>query len=239
MIDIRNIPKERKIVLKLNEKDLFEELKKDIPQLATPVDLIFTDEVTLQLTSKYGNLIQVKGSNLLTLLSGATNGIVPSGQFGIQGLQIWEETDPIEFTLSVELHMKTSGFSDVVVPALALSKICLPSYKSGDSKKGISLIPPGPDLRTVLNLVGSSIGVTELFGSGKEKKSEAEGGGLLTIEIGKYLTIPNVVVTKVEPTFSNILDEDYKPVSCKLSITFRTVEVATTYMISQMIKQIG
>ena len=237
-MDIFNIPKERKVVLKLGESDLFEELKKDMPRLKTPVDLIFDDDVTLQFSSKYGNLINIKGSNLLTLLSGATNGLIPSGQFGIQGLQIWEETEPLDFQLTVELHMKKSGIDDVVLPALALSKVCLPSYKGGDNQKGMALIPPGPDLMDVLKLVGSSIGLDKLFSSGREKKASSQGGGILTVEIGRYLTIPNVIITKAEPTFSKTLDTDYAPVSCKMTISFRTTEVATTYMVSRLIDRL-
>jgi len=235
-MDIFNIPKERKVVLKLEEGDLFEQLQKSMPRLKTPVDLIFDDDVTLQFSSKYGNLINIKGSNLLTLLSGATNGLIPSGQFGIQGLQVWEETEPLEFQLTVELHMKRSGIDDVVIPALALSKVCLPSYKGGDdAQKGMSLIPPGPNMVDVLKMVGSAIGLKDLFPSGREKKESTQGGGILTVEIGRYLTIPNVIVTKVEPTFSKTLDTDYAPVSCKIAITFRTTEVATTRMVTGII----
>jgi len=239
MINITNIPEERKIKFLLDGTDVFEHLKKDMSNLVTPVNLIYTDDTTLELNSKFSNLLNIKGSNLLTLLSGATGGVVPSGQFGIQGIQVWEETDPIEFSLSVELHMgKNGGKTDVVIPALALSKLTLPSYKGGDNKKGMSLIPPGPDLKDVLKLVGSSIGINDLFGNGRDKKSANQGGGLLTVQIGKFLTISNIILTKVEPTFSSILDEDGMPIHCKLLIECRTVEVATTYMITQIINNI-
>jgi len=240
MINITNIPEERKIKFLLDGTDVFEHLKKDMSNLVTPVNLIYTDDTTLELNSKFSNLLNIKGSNLLTLLSGATGGVVPSGQFGIQGIQVWEETDPIEFSLrSVELHMgKNGGKTDVVIPALALSKLTLPSYKGEDNKKGMSLIPPGPDLKDVLKLVGSSIGINDLFGNGRDKKSANQGGGLLTVQIGKFLTISNIILTKVEPTFSSILDEDGMPIHCKLQIECRTVEVATTYMITQIINNI-
>jgi len=234
-MDINNIPESRKVVFMLGKTNLFEELKKNTPKLKKVPDLIYTDETTIQVSSQYGNLINIKGSNLLTLLSGATNGVIPSAQFGLQGLQVWESTEPLEFSLSVELHMKNSGTDDVLIPALALSKVALPSYKGGDSKKGMMLIPPGPDLKDVLSLVGASIGVDALFSGGREKKEAKDGGGMLSVKIGKFITIPNVLITKAEPTFSKLLDEDGAPVSCKIQLSFKTMEVATTYMIEQLI----
>lgn len=234
-----NIPAGRQVVITSNGNDIFNSLQSTTPGLALPVQLIMTEGVTLKISSQYKNLVEAQSSTMLNLISGLTKGVVPSGQFGLQGLQIWESTDVLDFSLTCELHMATSGRADVVLPALALSKICVPSYNKSGISAGWGLIPPGPSLKDILGLVKATLDKTDDFGNRQISKDPKQGGGLLGIKIGKYLNINNIVVTKVEPTFSEILDEDYMPVSCKLNIDFRTVEVVTTDMLDKIITNLG
>jgi hypothetical protein len=238
-MDIRNIPIDKQIIITTGSQNVFEALRGEIPSLRVP-KLIFNEQVSLNFSSKYGDLAQAQGSNLLTLLSGFTGGKVPSGQFGIQSLQVWQGTEPLSFSLDVELHMVDSGKHDVLIPALALTKLCLPSYKGSGDKRGMALIPPGPDLGYILQtVIQSSMVLSELFNDGQSIKSPSNGGGIVSIQFGRMFTLQNVLLTKIQPTFSILKDEEGMPVNCKLSMEFTTMEVATTAMVQGMITGIS
>ena len=235
-IDSFFIPEGREVKILLGTSNVFEELMKSSNGKLTRIPkLVYTDSTALSISSTYKNLVEAQGSTLLTLLSGATNGMIPSGQFALQGLQIWESTDVMEFSLTVSLYMVDDAKQDVVIPAISLSKICVPTYaRNKEGSQGWGLIPPGPNIVTILNLVGADA-VASKFSS-EDNRNMANTGSLLSVQIGNYLRIDRVVMTKVEPTFSEILDENYIPTSCTLDITFRTVEVVTTDMLQQFIE---
>jgi len=226
-----SLPEGREVILTVGSQNVFEVLKTSNTKLVKTPTLVYTDDLTLSINTSYKNLVATTNNTLLTLLSGAFPGVVPSGQFALQGLQIWENTEVLEFSLSVTLYMIDDARNDVVITALSLAQLCVP-YKNTkeNGKAGYGLIPPGPNIKDVLQLAG----LTESNVDKNDNRNFANGG-LLSIQIGKFMKIENIVITKVEPTFSSILDEDYNPVSCTLSIDFRTVEVVTTNMLQNMI----
>lgn len=222
----------REIVLKLGATNVFNALKlKD----ASKIHLMYDEGTSLAFSSEYENLVELGGNKFLNIVSASTNGFIPSSQFASQGFQVWKETNVLEFSLTASLHMYDSGLNQVVKPALALSKLCLPS-KSNEQNKiwGQSLVPPGPNIQVLLSTIGIEVG--------KEDATDYSVEGVirdpLSISIGKFLTIDNVIITKIEPSFSEVLDEDYMPVSCDLSIDFRTTEVATTNMVDKILSYI-
>lgn len=206
--------------------------------------LVFDDELALNISTDYGSIIETKPSTLLNLLAGGASFLgnnVPSGQFSLQGLQVWKDTQPLEFNLGLKLYMDTSGVLDVVRPAIVLAKLAVPS-KTEDSKGnlGFGLIPPGPTIQDILNLAGvtqdSDVGkilntFAGFLGVGIKNRS-----GLVDVEIGKFFFLRNCVLTKVVPNFSEAKDEDLAPIYCELSIDFRTSEVATTQMLDGLYK---
>ena len=58
------------------------------PTLVTNKPLIMNNELSIKVTSKYGELLQSTPSEFMTLLSGAFG--IPNGQFTLQGVQIWQ-----------------------------------------------------------------------------------------------------------------------------------------------------
>lgn len=219
----------REVILKAGSSNIFNLL--NVPE-PNKIRLFYDEETALNFKSEYENLVELGGTKFLNIASAATGGFIPSGQFASQGFQIWKSTDVVEFSLTVTLHMQDSGLNQVVIPSLALSKLCVPSKKdSGNKTFGQALIPPGPDLQVLLSTIGIEVG------EGDKTSYNVEGvvRDPLSVTIGKFLTVDNVIITKVEPTFSDVLDEDYMPVSASISIDFRTIEVANTDMINKMI----
>lgn len=219
--------------------------------------LIMDDDFSIKANSKYGPLWEAQSSNLLNLLSSSAG--LPSGQFALQGAQIWQSTDPITINVTASLFMNTDPYDDVVVPTMNLMAECLPRISSptdrtlagvleGLSEKYIgiqlkSLIPPGPNLQTLMSLAstGSGEGLFGSVGEGESKYSR----GLYTITLG-FVKMPNMIITSVEPTFSKEVaphghtvtigsktttNNEYYPISASISFEFCSMEVATLEML--------
>ena len=211
--------------------------------------LILDDEFSIKVTSKYGQLWESSPNNLMNLISSSFN--VPSGQFALQGVQIWQSTDPLDIEIDAYLEMDNDSYLDVVYPTLILMQSSLPSTSNG-SESGLrgateqliekhfnlklkTLIPPGPNIQSLVQIMSSDKNnkISELI----SKRNGAKG--LYTVEIG-FATFNNVIIKSVEPTFSKEYSlsnykNKYYPVGASLSISMSTMEVATTDMILNMV----
>ena len=94
------------------------------PTLVTNKPLIMNDELSIKVNSKYGELWQSTPNDFMNLLAGAFG--IPNGQFALQGVQIWQSTDPINISITVNLEMDTDSYEDVIVPTKDLMSLVLP-----------------------------------------------------------------------------------------------------------------
>ena len=207
--------------------------------------LIVDSEFSLKTSSKYGTIWDAKPNNLMNLLSNsiydATGFALPSGQMPLQGAQIWQSTDPIDFDFSIHLDMYSSGYKDVVEPAMKLVKCCLPkkadSMNVGSDTLGVNLkiktlIPPGPNFQDIFNATETTVNGFNI--------NNKDSSGVFTITVGDYITFSNVIITSVQPTFSSLMDDDGYPTSCDIDISMSTMEIATVDMIdSALLKSKG
>ena len=221
---------------------------------ATPLvtqPLILDDEFSIKTSSKFGQLWEGSSNNFMSLLSNSFN--LPSGQFALQGAQIWQSTDPINISIKCKVEMDTDPYSDVIVPTFVLMQTTLPKIREsvqenfeGTETKLIdlnlklkTLIPPGPNLQTLINLMKKG-NQTASKSKSLLASNENEGmNGVYNVKIG-FCTFKNVIITSVEPTFSktyatSIAKSNKKfPISADLSIEMTTMEVATTDMIKDL-----
>lgn len=223
-------------------------IKDDSGSIIGDVPLIMNDELSIKVNSKYGQLWEASPNNLMNLLASSFN--VPSGQFALQGAQIWQSTDPLDLDFTVSLEMDDDAFLDVVRPCMILMQTALPSYSDG-SEGGIrgtieqliekkfnlklkTLIPPGPNIQALLNTMSADRNYTKLLSKRGGSK------GVYIVDVG-FATFNGVIIKKVEPTFSkeysySVFKDDYFPASASLSIEISTMEVATTDMILNMVR---
>jgi hypothetical protein len=208
--------------------------------------LIYDEELELNIKSNYGSIVETTGSNLLSLLGGSFTvggANVPSGQFALQGLQIWKETEPLTFSLNVSLYTVASAYSDVIRPALHLASLTVPSTTKEDGTQGWNLIPPGPNIADILNEMGGEAAtLATSLQNGKNFIKLKSSQGIFNVKIGNYMTIPGVIIIGVSPTFSNILmDEDgaLVPMSCKIQLEMSTARVATKEMLQEIFSSWG
>lgn len=213
------------------------------------VTFVYDDDFAFDISSEYGPILETQPVTLLTLLSDSIKiggyGI-PSGQFALQSFQIWQTTEPLEFSLDLKMFMESSGQTDIVEPAMTLMKYVVPK-KSTNSKgePGQGLIPPGPNLQSVLEQSGITKDkfwgpvAQKFMNNGIISSSTRKYGGLLDIIIGHYWHFSDCIITGVKPTFSEAKDEDYAPISLDLTVEFRTSEVATEDMLDKILTNTG
>jgi len=196
------IPRGKRVIIARNGKDI-------LPNKLLTIDT----EVTLSLQSHFESLLNSTGVNkTATLLSGivqSTSGLTISSAFKEIGYQIWTGTDPLTFAFTTTLNMRTSGLIDVVAPSITLMKLVLP--KEATSGKGFGLEAPGP---TILDAI-----------SGKARFSNK-----YSFRCG-IVYLPNIIITKAEPTYSDDLDSAGYPIWCTMQMEVSSVFVATDKLI--------
>lgn len=186
--------------------------------LVTPgIDLLLEEDITLSLQSNFSPLIEGKQNTWLNAFGqlGRDIGLGFSGQFKQMGFQVWETTDPVQMSLTVGLYMKQNAFNDVIQPAKALMRLPLPSEGAG----GV-LVPPGPSILEALS---------------ENSESRFSEGRVISVRIGNIVYLQRVIITKVEPTMSNEVDEEGHPIWIKLAIDIQTLYTATTKIIDDSI----
>lgn len=190
-------------------------IKEGKRKLAEGVNLLLEEDITLSLQSDFAPLIESGGNTMVTALgqlSRDLTGFGFSNQFKQMGFQIWKNTSPVAMSLTVGLYMNRNAYTDVVQPAKELMRLPLPDVGAD----GSSLVPPGPSILEAL---------TEKNATGKS----------INVRIGNIVHLKKVIVTKVEPTMSNEVDEYGHPIWMKLAIDINTIFTATTVMIDNSV----
>jgi hypothetical protein len=219
------------------------------------IPLILKDELSIKVSSKYGELWEASPNNFMSLLSSSFG--LPSGQFALQGVQIWQSTDPIDLSITVSLEMDTDPYNDVIAPTVALMSTVLPTKGSmgeksqigglGFFQKAISnlklktLIPPGPNLQAIWSTI-SNEDMTDAIGKALAHFDKGKNG-VYNVKIG-YAYFNNVIIKNVEPSFSSEMSysrsqRNYYPSSASLSLEMMTMEVATTDMMNNIFTNRG
>ena len=182
---------------------------------------ILNEDLTLNFSSSFSSLAESSAPKAFKALAGVLKdtgankvaGFI-GGEFKQLGFQVWTGTEPLSTTLSLKFSMDKDAKKDVMEPALAITKLVLPS--TGD--KG-ALIGPGPS-------------VLSTFEEGKIG-SFAEGKNLHCY-IGNF-KISNIIVTRAVPTFSKHTDQYGYPIWATLELSFTTVFSATVEMLDDMV----
>lgn len=211
-----NLPERRLIIKDVDDKDYLE-----------GIPIYIDGDISLNFSSEYSSIYESTPSTLLNLIASSTDKPL-SGQFAVQGAQIWKSTSPLEINITAKLMMNDDAKEDVVKPALKLAKLCLPSLGGQDKEKSLNkklkcLIPPGPNIQALL-----SVATDGTIGNSK---------GVYTIKIG-WLTLPNCIIKESSPTFSKTVDVDGFPISAEINLSICTVMIPTKDFIENILKTI-
>jgi len=210
------------------------------PKLVTDKPLIMDDDLSIKVNSKYGELWQSTPNEFMTLLAGAFG--VPSGQFALQGVQIWQSTDPISVSINVDIQMDTDPYEDVIIPTKSLMSLVLPEKSkmtigkktSNTNLKLSTLIPPGPNVQAIVDMMKGDSRIADNVDKLLDKFGTTSRG-VYKVVIGN-INFNNVIITSIEPSFSKEMAYSeskmgYYASSATLSIEISTMEMGTTDMI--------
>jgi hypothetical protein len=124
--------------------------------------------------------------------------------FMVQNLswQIWDGTDPLEFSVSVLFDAYTSAMNDVLIPMTALESLALPYTQN---TPGV-LYPPGPNIIGAGNTGAGSLGYTSIY-------------------LGNFAVFAPIIITSVSNTFDTRLDNNGIPIAGRSEVSIRTAFV--------------
>lgn len=194
---------------------------------------LLEEDVTLTMSSSFSSVVKASSPALMSIASqefnkrfGSSGAGFISGQFKQFGFQTWTSTRPLSTTVTLKISMKTDAYNDVVVPTLALAKLCLPSETDSGG-----LIGPGPSLSDSIKDEKDTNG--EISSSGEILTA----GRQLHCYIGSYL-LKNILVESAQPTFSKYTDTRGYPISASIQVHITSLFSATTKAIDEMMKGI-
>lgn len=215
------VPNGRRVVIKLGGTDIMRNPRNNI---APGLELVLENDFSLNLSSNFKPLYSGGGNDLATFAGSISRDLGFagfSGQFKEFGAQIWQNTEPINFTLDFKFYKGITEANDarleVYNPMKALQKLPLPIEGSSASEFDLpvsitNLIPPGPSFLNVLGLSDTS-------------------ALNISIQVGNIINIPKVIVKRAQPTYSNEVDENGYPLWGMINLEVSSLYTATTSMI--------
>lgn len=201
------IPKGKEVKILLKGKNIMEGGAKIV--LASPI--------TISLSSSFSSLLPDMSGGAMNFLNQITGiiqektGVGIGAQFKEQGFQVWKGTEPIKFSFECLFSFKTSGLKDVLTPAKALMKLPLPEEKDW------GLTPPGPTILSTFT---------------KVDEKTIPYSNTYSFRCGS-LCLPKILISSVEPTFSEEVDSDGYFMSCSLRVDVESLYTATTNQIDK------
>lgn len=183
--------------------------------------MILDEDITLSLSTSFKPMFGNTSNPTIDLLGSASGdlfGLGFSSQFKEFGINVWEKTDPLSVNVTVTFNIGIKNhwdaYKEVYRPAIALASLPLPKagVEAGDTLTNLQ--PPGPPATSLID--------SEKYG-GKYKP--------ISMQIGRVLYVPQVIVKKAEPTFSSETDESGNPIWAKVSLDIQSVNTATVEML--------
>ncbi len=110
-----------------------------------------------------------------------------------QTFQVWQESSPMSFNVELVFRALTNSAVDIKEKHIALLKLAAPSEGPG----GL-LMPPGPNLR--------------------EQAIDGPTSRLITMYLGRYLKLENVVIRSVSSDVTCLFDREGIPQSMTISV---------------------
>lgn len=187
------------------------------------VPMILDEDITLSLSTSFKPLFGNVSNPIIDALGGLSADVIGLGfssQFKEFGIQVWEKTDPLSVNVTITFNLGIKDWWDarreVYSPAIALASLPLPKEGLDAGDTLTNLQPPGPPSSSLLE--------NEKYG-GKYKP--------ISMQIGRILYVPQVIVKKAEPTFSAETDENGNPIWAKVNLDIQSISTATVEMLKE------
>lgn len=154
------------------------------------------------LPGSFGSIVDniFKGLDLTSKITGVQSSTVNA----LQQFPVWLSNSPISFDIPFEFRAMSNAQKEVVEPIKQLLALSCPM------EEGDLLYAPGPRIKAKSD--GSFY---------FERKYN------IKLKIGNLLTIRNILITNVNPTFDSRFVASGAPISAKAEVSFRTLKAPT------------
>lgn len=193
---------------------------KDYLNISTPLPESFS----FGLTSNFDRPLDQPLSNLNNGGGAMANPIVKSAATAITGQTtkmkfmsgaVWTGGSYLSISLPFLLHAYTDAKSDVMNKLVQLMSLAAPS----EDGIGGTLRAPGP---TVANLDAIMEGNFSLQGNPFQM-----GGDVITVNLGRFITLTPCIITEVVPTFDTMFDQNGTPMGVSVNVSIETFFTTT------------
>lgn len=177
-------------------------------------EMTLEEEISISVNSSYDFVAGGSGGSAGTAMNAAIAQLNDSAGLEIPssykqfGMKFWQNTQPLQLNLSVQLRARYDALQEVIEPAKTLMKLPVPAETDSGG-----LLAPGP-------AIGDVLGATE-------------EGMFITCRVGA-IRLNQVIIESAEPTFSNETDDRGYPITARIQLNISTMYTATRTMINDM-----
>ena len=202
------------------------------------------EDITLKVESRWEPFIPTSILASANLIVQATTAGARSVITRATTRRMWMGTSPMSLSLRLKFEAIADPFTEVVEQCRLLQAMACPSepasaqgdfggvydsLKRGQFKEAASKLPgvhpPGP---TPFSLAGVLTGQKSYDTMSKADVEEsAKGGDFIMIELGRFLTFWNVIISTNNVTFKSKFDPNGDPISSEVEVLFETYEMPT------------
>lgn len=140
---------------------------------------------------------------------------------------MWSGSSPIQITLPIEFNATNDAIEDVMKPIVRLLMLASPKVAPGGR-----FIPPGPTISNIVAFLtrlldeipnDAPLGIPTARDWVKNAvKSNITPGENVSVFVGDFFYLDNVVITGVQPHFHPIMDIRGLPMKASCTVTFES-----------------
>lgn len=188
------------------------------------LEFMLTNELTFSVSADYSKVLNTSISPLRSLLQGVSKALIgedsiftqlAGGDFKKLGYQTFTGGSPLDLSLSCSVIATTDAKEQVITPIWTLQNLVVPKAKGALE----AFVYPG---------------VSPIANSNEySNANEALSAGDYVVTVGNFV-FDHILVKRVTPTFSKIVDQNGWPVSADIQIDLSTMFVAYDGMLERL-----
>lgn len=198
----------------------------------------FSFNLTSQWDSPFANML----ANRLGALGQGAGYVGLSARAQFLTVQAWQGSSPVQFNIPLHLWARNDAREDVSQIVQKLGELVLPSKLGGmfippasiggsiarSLASGVARLAPGvapiQDGAAIGAAAGIAAGGGDADAIGDAIGRDESYGGFITLQIGEFLEIPDLICTSIVPQFFSRMDKTHKnPIEATVDITFETL----------------
>jgi hypothetical protein len=191
---------------------------------------LMQDDIQLKVSSRWEPIVPTNALAIGNILTQ----VITKGEKSLiskaVSRRIWAGASPIVMSLNLKFEAVVDAKREVLEPCRILQSLALPSEYSADPDKAVSKVPllgpPGPT-PFMLEKLATYKRSNKAIQQASDFFDNFQGGDLIVIELGSFVTFWNVIVSEVTLLVPPKFTREGDPISATVSIIFETYEMPT------------